>query len=120
MGDLPDIRSYHAHVYFDADTREEARRVREAVEARFDVEMGRWHEKPVGPHPRWSYQIAFRPAALGELVPWLMVNREGLTVFLHPNTGDDLADHRDHAVWLGPSAKLDIGFLEKRAGDDGP
>ena len=120
MGESSDIRSYHAHVYFDADTREEARRVREAVQARFDVKMGRWHEKPVGPHPCWSYQIAFEPPVLDELVPWLMVNREGLTVFLHPNTGDGLADHTDHVAWLGPSADLDVDFFAKRAenGDD--
>lgn len=117
MGEPSDIRSYHAHVYFGADTCEEARRVREAIEARFDVEMGRWREKPVGPHPCWSYQVAFQPPVLGELVPWLMVNREGLTVFLHPNTGDDLADHTDHAAWLGPSVDLDIGFFTKRAGN---
>ena len=117
MGAPSDIRSYHAHVYFGADTREEARRVREAIEARFDVEMGRWHEKPVGPHPCWSYQVAFEPPVLGELVPWLMVNREGLTVFLHPNTGDDLADHTDHVAWLGPSVDLDVDFFTRRAGN---
>lgn len=117
MGASPGIRSYHAHVYFDADTRDEARRVREAIEARFDVEMGRWHEKPVGPHPCWSYQVAFEPPVLDELVPWLMVNREGLTVFLHPNTGDDLADHTDHVAWLGPSVDLDVDFFTRRAGD---
>src|SRR5215207_8429945 len=35
------------------------------------------------------------------LLPWLMLNRDPLDVFVHPETGDDLADHRDHAMWLG-------------------
>ena len=105
------ITGYHAHVYFDAGTRDEARAVREAVEARFPVRMGRWHEKPVGPHPRWSYQIAFRPEILPEILPWLALNRQGLTVFVHPESGDDLADHRDHAIWLGRSETLDLSIF---------
>ena len=63
--------------------------------------MGRFHEKNVGPHPRWSYQVLFGPDQLDSVVPWLMLNRGELTVFLHPNTEDDLADHRDNAVWMG-------------------
>ncbi len=119
MGDSSTIENYHAHVYFNADTRDKAKRVREAVEKRFDIEMGRWHEKMVGPHPRWSYQIAFQPPVLDEIVPWLMVNREGLTIFLHPNTGDDLAAHIEHGAWLGPSADLNIEFFTKYAGTGG-
>ena len=81
------IEDYHAHVYFDAETREPARRLRQAVEERFHgIAMGRWHEKQVGPHPCWSYQIAFKPALFAELVPWLALNRQDLVVFIHPNT----------------------------------
>jgi DOPA 4,5-dioxygenase len=111
---MPEIESFHAHVYFDETEREPARRLREAVEARFDVEMGRWHEKPVGPHPRWSYQIAFKPSEFDKIVPWLMLNRAGLQIFLHPNTGDDLADHTAHVSWLGPSIELNTAMFEKK------
>ena len=107
------IESYHAHVYFDAATRDQARRVRERVAALFPIEMGRWHERPVGPHPMWSYQVAFPPAVLPAILPWLILNREGLTVFLHPNTGEDLADHRDRAVWLGEQRKLELSIFQQ-------
>jgi DOPA 4,5-dioxygenase len=73
--------------------------------------MGRFHERPVGPHPMWSYQIAFAPAAFDEVVPWLALNRGALDVFVHPNTGDELADHRDRAIWLGRSYTLDLAVL---------
>ena len=115
------ITGYHAHVYYDAESKAAAADLRAAIEANFQgLRMGRWHDRPVGPHPCWSYQIAFESLVLDELLPWLMVNRKGLTVFLHPNTGDDLADHTDHVAWLGPSADLDIDFFAKRAenGDD--
>ena len=113
MGDSSIINSYHAHVYFDADTRGEAKRVREAVEERFDIEMGCWHEKMIGPHPCWSYQISFQPKVLEVLIPWLMINREGLRIFLHPNTGDEIADHTDHVAWLGPSTDLNVEFFKR-------
>ncbi len=105
------IQSYHAHVYYDAETKETAARLRAGVEARFDITMGRWHDRPVGPHPRWSYQILFEPALFGELVPWLALNREGLTVFVHPNTDQDLPDHAEHAMWLGESLELNLNAL---------
>ena len=59
MPDLPPPNDYHAHVYFDADRRDIAWKLRELVIARFDIDMGRFHEKLVGPHPRFSFQIAF-------------------------------------------------------------
>ena len=106
------IQSYHAHVYYDAETKEAAARLRAGVEARFgQITMGRWHDKPVGPHPRWSYQILFEPALFGELVPWLALNRDGLTVFVHPNTDEDLPDHAEHAMWLGESLELNLSAL---------
>jgi aromatic ring-cleaving dioxygenase len=105
------IETYHAHVYYDAATKPAAARIREAVEARFEVVMGRWHDKPVGPHPMWSYQIAFAAVLFGEIIPFLALNREGLTVFIHPNTGDAVADHTAHVMWLGASQDLDISAL---------
>ena len=108
---MTSINGYHAHVYFDADTVENARALCEQARDRFGVEMGRVHEKPVGPHPRWSCQLAFGPETFAELVPWLALNRAGLTVFLHPETGDEIADHTDHAIWMGEMLELDLGAL---------
>ena len=109
------IADYHAHVYYEAASKDAAARLRAAAEARFgaaaDVRFGRWHDNPVGPHPTGSYQIAFPPALFAELVPWLALNRGGLTVFVHPNTGNDLEDHQDRAIWLGTTQKLDLTKL---------
>ncbi len=107
----PEIKGYHAHVYYDPTNRAPAADLRAAVEGRFTVEMGRWHDKPIGPHPRASYQIAFAPDQFATLVPWLAVNRAGLTVLVHPRTGDDLADHSAFVMWLGDSESLDLDKL---------
>lgn len=106
------ITGYHAHVYYDAQSKPAAAALREAIGARFDVRLGRWHDRPVGPHPRWSYQVAFAPEVFAVLVPWLALNRGDLTIFLHPETGDVLPDHRDHAIWLGDKAELDFDALK--------
>lgn len=46
-------------------------------------------------------------------MPWLIQNRKGLTIFAHATTGDDLKDHTDHVIWLGPSEKLNLGVFRK-------
>ena len=51
--------------------------------------------------PRWSYQIGFAPAQFSEVVSWLALNHEALDVFVHPNTDNELRDHRDCTLWLG-------------------
>jgi DOPA 4,5-dioxygenase len=100
------IRGFHAHVYYSEGTRSAAAKLREAIAARFTVELGRWHDTPVGPHPTSMYQVAFAPAEFGRLVPWLMLNRDGLDILVHPRTGDAHADHTGHAGWLGTALTL--------------
>jgi aromatic ring-cleaving dioxygenase len=114
LQDTAVIDSYHAHVYFDTESKERAWALREQIEHLFDMEMGRFHEKPVGPHPCWSYQVAFRAEVFGEIVPWLALNRDDLVVFLHPNTGRDLEDHRDHAIWFGEKMALKLEIFEDK------
>jgi len=108
------IESYHAHVYFDGpEARERAAILRERIAARFPVQMGRWRDQPVGPHPMAMYQIAFEAALFATLVPWLMLNRQGLTVLVHHNTDRPKDDHLKHALWLGSVLELDGGRLEE-------
>lgn len=102
MTDTPPIHEWHAHVYFDAaSTRAQAERVRAGIAQRFQARLGRWHEALVGPHTQSMYQVAFLPEVFEQIVPWLALNREGLSVLVHPDTGSPRADHRDHAIWMG-------------------
>jgi DOPA 4,5-dioxygenase len=110
----PVIHGYHAHVYFNADTLPQARALCEAAAAQFPLKLGRMHEKPVGPHPDWSCQLAFKAALFADVVPWLALHREGLVVFIHPLTGQDLIDHRDRAIWMGAVRPLDLSVLPER------
>ena len=102
-------------MYFARATQEAAERVRDGLAECFDVELGRIQFKAIGPHPEWMYQVKFDPSEFGKLVPWLMLNHEGLNVLIHPQTGDDVADHSDNALWLGKQLDLDIEFLREMA-----
>jgi aromatic ring-cleaving dioxygenase len=106
------VHAWHAHVYFDPDDRAPALWLREQIGARFPAAMlGRWHAVPVGPHPRAMYQIAFDPPLFPTLVPFLALNRKGLTVLVHPETGRPKDDHLKHAMWLGEVLALNGDIL---------
>jgi aromatic ring-cleaving dioxygenase len=111
MREATEISGYHAHVYFEAATKALAQSVREEISKRFTVELGRVHDGPVGPHPLPMYQVAFGPDEFAKIVPWLMLNRGGLSVLVHPCTGDDVADHDANPLWLGAQLPLDIERL---------
>lgn len=109
---VSDIADYHAHIYYDANSKNRAEDIVSAMREEFpDAEYGRWHDRPVGPHPDWSIQVAFKPDLFDAIVPWLALNRGDQVVFLHPNSGDAVSDHRDHAIWMGAVRPLDLSVL---------
>jgi aromatic ring-cleaving dioxygenase len=116
---LAAIGSFHAHVYFDGPAqRETALALRAQIAERFAVTLGRVHDGLVGPHARAMYQVAFDVPLFGNFVPWLMLNRQGLTVLVHTNTRDERRDHLVHALWMGEI--LDIVGPERLAVDMAP
>ncbi len=103
---------YHAHVYFDASTLQQAQVLCATANARFGIAQGRVHQRPVGPHPCWSCQLSFDSEQFETVIGWLEQHRDGLTVLVHPRTGDDLADHSTHAAWLGRPVALKLSIFE--------
>ena len=107
------IKSYHAHIYYDPDTKDAAARVREGLGAGFPVQLGSWHDEAVGPHLKAMYLAVFAPEDFGQIVSWLMLHREGLSVLVHPSTGDGYGDHLERSLWLGEKLKLNEGVLRR-------
>lgn len=108
---MPGVLDFHAHIYFDADELEQARALARAAQEEFDLSVGRFHLKPVGPHPRGSCQLTIAPQHFGSFATWAATHRGEFTIFAHASTGDDKADHSKHVIWFGPSERLDLSIF---------
>ncbi len=103
---------YHAHIYYDpSQTRGVAERVCAAAEKQFRVENDGFRDEPRGPHPISNVLLVFKPDQFDHVVPWLMLNRDGLDVLVHPLTTDAVEDHRGYAIWLGNPVELKLHTL---------
>lgn len=117
MSDISDapsqLNGYHAHVYYDTTTRPRAEKLAEAIGGKFPVEFGGFRDGPVGPHPIANLQIIFTTAEFPHVVPWLMLNRDGLDVLIHPLSDDSVDDHSRYALWLGTPVPLKLETLRR-------
>lgn len=105
---------YHAHLYFDDSQVAFAT----ALHARARQDLGAratiWPMRmtPVGPHRAPMFEMEFPHACRDLVLDWVKVHHGPLSVMLHPETGNALADHRDHAVWWGRNLGLKLEVLE--------
>jgi len=106
------IDGYHAHVYYDAETRLRAERLRETIAATLGVEVRELSDEPRGPHPV-QFRFTFTPAQFENVVPWLMLNRQGLDVLDHPLTDNSYDDHSRYAVWIGAPVALKLNTMRR-------
>ena len=106
------INGYHAHVYFDSNSVDMAKALCLEAGRKFGIPVGHFHLNPVGPHPCGSCQLSITPQLFGQVVPWLALNRDGLTIFLHLTTGDDYKDHTDHTIWMGEMMQLNLAMFK--------
>jgi len=111
---MVETTGYHAHVYFNPATRAVAERLRETIVSKFAVEAGGFSDEPRGPHPISQFNVIFKTPEFQNIVPWLMLNREGLDVLVHPLTDDMVDDHTIYALWLGTPIELKVDTLRNR------
>jgi aromatic ring-cleaving dioxygenase len=110
----PTVYGYHAHVYYDAAIKPVAEHFHARLSAAYPVEMGQFSGERVGPHPVSQFQIIFTRKLFAEVVPWMMLNREGLDILVHPLTDDMVDDHTVYALWLGSPIKLKLETTQRR------
>jgi aromatic ring-cleaving dioxygenase len=105
------IDGYHGHVYYTAATRAHAEQLRGKIAATFGVDARALSDEPIGPHPVPQFRFTFTTAQFDTIVPWLMFNRQGLDVLVHPLSDSSFDDHSRYAVWLGTPVALKLDSL---------
>jgi aromatic ring-cleaving dioxygenase len=104
-------KGYHAHIYYAPGTKPVAQRLRETIKGKFKVEPGSLSDEPRGPHPIPQFVVIFEAPEFQDIVPWLMLNREGLDVLVHPLTESSYDDHSKNALWLGTPVPMRLDIL---------
>ena len=83
-----DLHGYHVHIYFDDTNKVRATDLRDTLVERFKAQpSGPKFVGIAGPHPIPQMSAIFPKAAFtADVVPWLMFNRQGLDILIHPLT----------------------------------
>jgi len=110
----PEVHGYHAHIYYDRETFPQAEKLREALAANLPVQVGRLNDDPIGPHPVSQFAAIFEADAFEKVIPWLMLNRAGLNILIHPLTDDMVDDHSVYALWMGSPIGLKLDTMQRR------
>jgi aromatic ring-cleaving dioxygenase len=111
---MSENKGYHAHVYYNAATKPAAAKLRETLIGKFKVEAGGFSDEPRGPHPISQFAVIFETPEFQNIVPWLMLNREGLDVLVHPLTESSYDDHSKNALWLGTPVPMRLDILRPK------
>jgi DOPA 4,5-dioxygenase len=114
---MTENRGYHAHVYYDSETKPKAAKLRETLLATFKLEPGAFSDAPIGPHPISQFNVTFETPEFQNVVPWLMFNRDGLDVLIHPLSESSYDDHSKNAMWLGTPVPMKLDILRPKYSD---
>src|SRR5262249_13653063 len=105
------IEGYHIHIYHnDGKSFLSARETAESIQDLFEGDVrGVSSIGAVGPHLTPNFGVYIKPEAYGRVVQWLQANSDGLSILIHPETGDDVKDHLKSSMWLGTQ----LGYNDK-------
>lgn len=108
------IQGYHVHVYCQPEQHTLCEDIRTKMMADLGGILGGAgpvRNRPVGPHPLPMFEAWFQPNGLNSVLEWILANRSGLPVLIHPLSGNDYEDHAKHGIWIGEKLQLDLSVL---------
>ena len=106
------MKHFHAHIYFAPENLKAVRSLAEQVHGSNLFEFVKLHEQKVGPHPTGMIEAHFGEASYVSALEWMNANCRSFSTLIHQDTGDDLKDHTENILWLGPALPLDFAFFE--------
>lgn len=104
---------FHLHIYFDAQTQDSARQLRQQIlmEDWPLAYVGTLIPHAIGPHPRPMFELHAASAHLDAVCARLEARRGPHSVLIHPVQADEYAAHTRDARWLGPALALRLDRL---------
>jgi aromatic ring-cleaving dioxygenase len=114
---MTENKGFHAHIYYNAETKPKAAKLRETLAAEFAVRAGDLSDEPRGPHPISQFAVIFEVPEFQNVVPWLMLNHDGLDVLVHPLTESSYDDHSKNALWIGTPVPMRLDILRPKYSD---
>ena len=111
------VQGYHVHIYFERGTPSE--KLAELLAKRTEAKSGGKineiirYNKLVGPHTKPNIALHIKPEGFAEIVSTLQLDSKGLSILIHPETGDDEKDHAERPMWIGKSVDLNMAFFTK-------
>lgn len=107
---------YHVHIYFDDQSelnRFEAETLMHMLLEKFPGKVtGGYEVGKIGPHTRANFEVDIKPEAFGDVIQALQLAGTGLSILIHPRTGDELFDHKKAAMWLGVPVAFNEMFFD--------
>src|ERR1700683_2308963 len=89
---MTENKGYHAHIYYDQATKPAAEKLRGVRGEKSAFRAAHPSDEPRGPHPISQFAVIFETPEFQNIVPWLMLNREGLDLLVHPLTESSYED----------------------------
>jgi aromatic ring-cleaving dioxygenase len=112
MRHIKEIKGFHYHIYFDPTTKFVAMRLRQyMIDTLGNFCVGNVHDEPIGPHTKPMFEMSSDGFISSFILESLMLNRDGLSVLIHPLTDNELEAHTDLAIWLGEKLPLNLDRL---------
>ncbi|KAI9294566.1 hypothetical protein K502DRAFT_304808 [Neoconidiobolus thromboides FSU 785] len=108
------ISYFQIYVYSsteDSSQLEKAQILRDTMIRQYpDIIAYQIEEEPEGtPHPAKYFKVhVFTPKQFSQVIPWLTVNRNGLSCLINPVTVNKLKDNLDNVMWLGKKLEMRV------------
>lgn len=106
------FEKYHAHVYFDESSQAKA----EAFHLKMQQNHNQTAVSPLrfelrGPHPKWMFTVNFNIEKFMSMIEFMQKHRDGLSILIHPLSGNEVLDHTGYAMFLGQKEDLNLAVL---------
>ncbi len=104
---------FHSHIYYTAETKPRAQALHQLLTEKFktQLQISELHDQLMGPHPFWMFEADFKASIFIEVIQFLSEHRQGLSLLIHPLSGNSVLDHTDYAMFLGRKEKLDLSIF---------